>query len=105
MVRFGVTPQAMLGVIAAFFIAAELALILRLPVPVAAPAPPVVDSDAPGAARPAAAAEPAAGWNLNATSAASPATVPPRVKTARRNGISLGLLEVERFVVDVPPRE
>jgi hypothetical protein len=27
----------------------------------------------------------AAGWNLNASSAAMPASVPPRVKTARRN--------------------
>jgi hypothetical protein len=33
----------------------------------------------------------AAGWNLSASSAAMPASVPPRVKTARRNGLSLDL--------------
>jgi hypothetical protein len=80
-----------------------------LPVPAEFPAAEALAAEAPadGAAadgtgtdcEPAARVLEAAGWNLTASSAAIPATVPPRVKRARRNGGLL--LEVERLGVDV----
>jgi hypothetical protein len=69
------------------------------PVPAGFPAAGAAADGDMSACEPASGMLEAAGWNLTASSAAIPATVPPRVRTARSNGCLL--LEIERLVVDV----